>query len=1835
MPIKSNEPPDPLFDEFCALTKVTSAEDLSATLFSDTKVKVLKFKHRKPHKGVKISTPGSAGARSILRRLRSAKALGKARDRNKESPGDNRCGKRVVSTPMNDEINKVLSNLSNDGSFIKSHLDNSGLNDLGSPVAKSCGLKTSHDHTSMGDVGNTGVGIASSKDGITIAETGILSDREKAGPEIISERTSIEDVVSTGVAQDILQDGINKVGRGFVFGKMENTNGILKKHVGPFFSVQFGNVSTSNPFMKKSVAPKGGAWNSVGTKSVGPSILSNQFSADVDRFVEKLKQGTEEIALKMEYVPNSVSKLENGNRRISFSAEEIYKGGQACSLQLYGYFVGTSMDYRVVRGNEKGLVLNVWEPGIWLEKTEPSSIPIWVCVYSIPMELYNGCGIGKIMSGVGKPLLMDKMTRERCLKKAGKMDFARVLVEVSAEDDLPNILEIEYPPLGIRPARVGKLEVKYQWRPPLCTHCKTFGHSILSCKVRPRTEEEIAAKAIKDAIKLNNPVVAEKKVDIDEGFVTVGRKNRPMAPIAKFVPVRNVNDGYAKPGNNFSYGNQKQNGDRQGVNGDCVSGFMERGFLDNSDKKKKDEGSKEDDGSTQVLSGLAKRVKNIEGKLTMPKGILKNAIRKVAADTKEVVVPLKDMGKVTKDKQEIVKNLNGENLVGGDVNVESAKSCSLADTQGNMGSDQVYKEGLDSGSSFASKLRPKAVNNKVHFRTLVNEENIDNSDCVLPRAAAAKVKSRYENSIVRFFVEKDPSFHVVQQYVNNTWNKFGFEKITRNDDGVYLFKFASKSGMDQVLEKGPWIIRKSPIILNKWTSSVSLKKGEVTKVPVWVKLYNVPVLAYSEDGLSLIATQIAIPEEEGDGHINEVIRVEYEWTPPHYGECKTFGHTLSMCPKRVMEATSSSTKSNPKSAPKSTNVADHDGFIEVNNRKNKGKNQGKPTRIDGIRLTKPKASFYQVKKGPKNDQTQTTNQSKASTSRSAPSKNSTPMSNSFDTLSKLVEEGINDLQGKDDGSVQTGFKGSTEAPVETIGLPSKECINESDTDDDDVFTSYGLTLGGGNQLEDEDLDFSDGYEAQVFDLPGQLKNFRDFKLNMCGAPFNATEEPGQSNFGGIAPKGVYVKKSPITSGFNTLYRASKDPNFKPKVLVRGSSSNNNPNLVSDKNLNLKFGRSLMKRLTLDAGIYPSKQVRIEWTSHQLDCFYKNCHKFHLSPYCDDDEEDVESDTERIASDIKPEFGVNATENSEINAAKPDIASKDPNFKPKVLVRGSSSNNNPNLVSDEAIPVKKSFNVLRDEDKDVEDVGNINVNEEFESKIWSELNEKFHLSPYCDDDEEDVESDTEGIASDMKPEFAFAWNVRGLNNTPNQDQVIQLLREDNYSLCGLLETHVKKKNLSRICNHVLGNWEWVSNVSSCIGGTRIIVGWDPNSIRVMVLEHTSQVLHCFVEPVNGDANFFCSFVYVAIHTIDRRSLWKALHKHKLAVKDRLWVILGDFNACLDPFESTSGCSKVESLVEDMYGIPHFGISVGDAVYMIRDISDNEIKAALFDIDNNKAPGPDGYSSQFFKDAWNVIGKEFCKAVRDFFISGKLLKEVNSTVISLVPKISTPRRVSGYRPIACCNVVYKCISKIMVNRIKGCLDSLVDQNQSAFIPSRQISDNVLLSQELLRGYHRKRGYARCAFKVDIQKAFDSMEWSFLRDCLTRFGFHREEGFEAALSPYLFTLVMEVLNLMIKRKCKDLKITHLCFADDMMLFCHGDSKSVSVLKNLLDEFGSVSGLFPSFPKSTVFFGNVRETCRTKILNVMSFIKGKLSVRYFGVPLLSKRLYVNDCSVLVYEVK
>ncbi|GKC80929.1 hypothetical protein Tco_1136646, partial [Tanacetum coccineum] len=246
---------------------------------------------------------------------------------------------------------------------------------------------------------------------------------------------------------------------------------------------------------------------------------------------------------------------------------------------------------------------------------------------------------------------------------------------------------------------------------------------------------------------------------------------------------------------------------------------------------------------------------------------------------------------------------------------------------------------------------------------------------------------------------------------------------------------------------------------------------------------------------------------------------------------------------------------------------------------------------------------------------------------------------------------------------------------------------------------------------------------------------------------------------------------------------------------------------------------------------------------------------------------------------------------------------------------------------------------------------------------------------------------------------------------------------------------------------------------------------------------------------------------------------------------------------------------------------------EALNMVLDISSQEVKSAVFSMGSDKSP------------------------------------ELNHTIIALIPKVNAPARVNNYRPISCCNVLFKCISKIIANRLKDSLKRLVSPNQSAFVPGGGISENILLTQEIMHNYHLDGGTPRYAFKVDIQKAYDTVDWEFLRVALIAsmglfmVTLRGKRGLRQGdpLSPYLFTLIMEVFTLMLHRRvrkassftyhryCTDLELINLCFADELFLFAHGDVHSARVIKEALVEFKDASGLNPSMPKSKAYFCNV----------------------------------------------
>ncbi|KAK0585166.1 hypothetical protein LWI29_024163 [Acer saccharum] len=157
-------------------------------------------------------------------------------------------------------------------------------------------------------------------------------------------------------------------------------------------------------------------------------------------------------------------------------------------------------------------------------------------------------------------------------------------------------------------------------------------------------------------------------------------------------------------------------------------------------------------------------------------------------------------------------------------------------------------------------------------------------------------------------------------------------------------------------------------------------------------------------------------------------------------------------------------------------------------------------------------------------------------------------------------------------------------------------------------------------------------------------------------------------------------------------------------------------------------------------------------------------------------------------------------------------------------------------------------------------------------------------------------------------------------------------------------------------------------------------------------------------------------------------------------------------------------------------------------MSREVTNDEIREVCFSLHPNKAPGPDGYNAHFFKKTWHIVSDDVINAIQEFFRSGLLLKKLNATILALVPKVPNPSKMTDFRPISCCNTLYKIIAKIIANRIKPCLLDIISPSQSAFVVGRRIGDNILLVQEILRNYHKDANTPKVALKSNHQDTQD---------------------------------------------------------------------------------------------------------------------------------------------------
>lgn len=331
-------------------------------------------------------------------------------------------------------------------------------------------------------------------------------------------------------------------------------------------------------------------------------------------------------------------------------------------------------------------------------------------------------------------------------------------------------------------------------------------------------------------------------------------------------------------------------------------------------------------------------------------------------------------------------------------------------------------------------------------------------------------------------------------------------------------------------------------------------------------------------------------------------------------------------------------------------------------------------------------------------------------------------------------------------------------------------------------------------------------------------------------------------------------------------------------------------------------------------------------------------------------------------------------------------------------------------------------------------------------------------------------------------------------------------------------------------------------------------------------------------------------------------------------------------------------------------------------LAKEFRDKEIICALKGMSPSKAPGPDGFNAGFYQKTWSIIGKKVLEFVKGVQQTGHLTPGIADALLVLIPKVENPSSIKEYRPISLCNVIYKLVTKVIANRLKSVWSGLICSNQVSFVAGRQSIDNVIVCKEVIHSINqRKVRKGAMIIKLDMEKAYDRMEWNYVEETMINAGIPRMlvdismncirmgscrllwngEVTEAInpsrgirqgdpLSPYLFVLCVERLSQWInmqvaKGSWKAIRpsrsgpqISHLFFADDLILFAEAREDQIKLIKSGLESFARASGQKINYAKSNVFFSqNVTEEEAAVLSYKLGIPSTKVLSEYLGFNL------------------
>jgi hypothetical protein len=312
-----------------------------------------------------------------------------------------------------------------------------------------------------------------------------------------------------------------------------------------------------------------------------------------------------------------------------------------------------------------------------------------------------------------------------------------------------------------------------------------------------------------------------------------------------------------------------------------------------------------------------------------------------------------------------------------------------------------------------------------------------------------------------------------------------------------------------------------------------------------------------------------------------------------------------------------------------------------------------------------------------------------------------------------------------------------------------------------------------------------------------------------------------------------------------------------------------------------------------------------------------------------------------------------------------------------------------------------------------------------------------------------------------------------------------------------------------------------------------------------------------------------------------------------------------------------------------GLPMHAIGEEDCRWLEREFEESEVWEVVRHMKSDKAPGPDDFSMGFIKACWGVLKEDVMAVFGEFYSKASFQKSLNASFIALIPKKVGSMDLKDFRPISLVGVVYKLIAKVLVNRLKMVLGKIISETQNAFVKGRQIMDSVLIGNECIDSRLRS-GIPGLLLKLDLEKAYDHVNWEFLLHLLQKCGFGEKlrdwigfcissvrysvlvndepVGFFSSsrgirqgdpLSPLLFVIIMEALSRMLMESeamgllagfsvglvhNSGLSISHLLFADDTLIFCDADVEQLRNLRCLFFCFEAASGLKINLSKSEI---------------------------------------------------